>query len=241
LNRLQDHLLGKLLSEPLLKFVSVAEMRKMVKLDVAARVAPHLAGRNGKVGAGIIIGLPVADPAKADNDIPGAQFESRIPLDILVKDDISLVVSNGAGITAEQIAITVWLLLSQFLNQATGSGNWTIEGWDPIEDKKGAYGYRIVIVARGAEDQPAKVAAPTANFAGGNCTLTTATGGAIIYYTTDGTFPGPWTAPAGYTANSSQAYSAPFSAPTGTQICACAFIANSTTTIGSDVWFFTAP
>ena len=60
LNRIQDHALAKLLSEPLLQYVGIASMRHLVKLDVAARVAPHLAGRNGKVGNGILIGLPLA-------------------------------------------------------------------------------------------------------------------------------------------------------------------------------------
>ena len=239
LNRLQDHVLGKLLSEPLLKYVSIAEMRKMVKLDVSARTAPHMGGRNGKVGAGILIGLPYVDPV--DDDIPGAQFDVNLPLDFLVKDDLSLALSNGAGLTAEQIVIIGWLLMAQFLNQAAGSGNWYLAGFDPIEDKKGAYGYRLILKVRGSNDQPPKCAAPTCTWAGDTFTLNCATPGATIYYTLDGSFPGPYTPPAGYPANTSVVYAAPVAVASGTVVLATAFILNSTTTIGSDVWTFAAP
>jgi Fn3 associated len=242
LNRLQDHTLAKLLSEPLLKYVAVASMRHMVKLDVAARVAPHLAGRNGKVGAGIVIGLPVAEPI--DDNIPGAQFDINLPIDFLAKDDLSLGLSNGAGVTAEQIVSIGWLLLAQFLNQAVGSGNWYVAGFDPLEENKkypGVNGYRLVLRVRGANDQPAKCDAPICTFAGGNCTITVQKAGATIYYTTDGTFPGPYTPPAGYPANTSTQYAAPFAVASGTIILVAAFVPNSTTVIGSDVWTFTAP
>ena len=239
LNTLQDHVLGKLLSEPLLNNVSIASMRYQVRLDVAARTAPHLALRNGKTGAGILIGLPSCDPV--DDDIPGAQFNAKLPIDFLVKDDVSLVLSNGAGLTAEQITITGWLLLSQYLNQSVGGGNWYVAGFDPIEDKRGAYGYRLVLSVRGSNDQPDKVDAPTATFNAGNCTLAVQKAGAKIYYTTDGTFPGPYTPPAGYPANTSTQYAAPFAAASGTVILAAAYVLNSTSVIGSDVWQYQAP
>jgi hypothetical protein len=238
LNRLQDHSLAKLLSEPILKYVSVAAMRHMVRLDVAQRTAPHLAGRNGKVGGGILIGLPYLDPT--DDDVPGAQMSVKLPIDILVRDDLANL-SNGCQLTSEQITILVWLLLAQFLNQAVGSGNWFVAGADPIEDKKGAFGWRLILEVRSALDQPQKCANVTATFAGGKCTLACATGGVTIYYTTDGSFPGPYTPSAGYPANTSSVYAGAFAAASGTVICAAAYIANSTTVIGSDVWTFTAP
>ena len=241
LNTLQDHTLAKLLSEPLLQYVSIASQRHQVKLDIAARTAPHLAGRNGKVGAGILLQLPVADPDHDRSDVPGAQMLVKLPIDVLVKDDLSLVLSNGANITAEQIVTIVWLLLNQYLNQAVGSGNWYVEGFDPIEDRKGAYGYQLVLAVRAAHDQPDKCDAPIATFAGGNCTLTVQHAGAEIYFTTDGSFPGPYTPPAGYPANTATLYAAPFAVPSGTVLLVAAFVPNSSTVIGSDVWTFTAP
>jgi hypothetical protein len=131
--------------------------------------------------------------------------------------------------------------LNQLLNQAIGGGNWFVDGFDPIEDRKGAYGYRLVLAVRGAQDQPPKVDAPVAVFAGGNCTLTVQAAGAKIYYTVDGSFPGPYAPPAGYPANTSVQYAAPFAAASGTVILVSAYLPNSQTTIGSDVWKFTAP
>src|SRR5690348_7196376 len=93
LRRFQDHVEAKLLSEPLLQSVSVVSMRNQVLQSISQRTAPHLAGRNSKVGAGILINLPAADPSP-DADVPGAQMDALIWLDILVKDDISLVISN---------------------------------------------------------------------------------------------------------------------------------------------------
>ena len=241
IRRFQDHLEAKLLSEPLLTKVCVISQRKQVTLAVTQRKAPHLAGRNGLVGAGILINLPSADPSP-DADVPGAQMNTLCWLDILVKDDISLVLSNGAGITAEEILVITWLLLNQWLNQSVGSGNMFVDGFDPIEDKQGAYGYRIQIRLRMAQDQPDKVAAPVISFDGnGNCTLTCGTAGATIYYTMDQSFPGPWKANPGGTVNKSQIYNGAFPVESGRTILAAAFIPTDPNSIGSDVWAATAP
>jgi hypothetical protein len=224
IRRFQDHTLAKLLSEPLLNAVSIASMRNQVLLKPEQRAVPHLAGRNGKVGAGILINLPLADPT--DADVPGAQMSIKLPIDILVADDISLVLSNGAQITAEEIVVIVWLLLNQFLNQSLGSGNWFVVGFDPIEDRKGAYGYRLVLEVRFAADQPDKVSAPTAVIAAGHATLSCITPGAAIYYTLDGSFPGPGNSAA-------HLYTAPVAVSTGQELLAAAYLANY---IGSDVW-----
>ena len=230
LRRFQDHGLAKLLSEPLLQYVCIASMRKQVLVKPDQRVIPHLAGRNGKVGAGVLLGLPLADPM--DADVPGAQMTVKLPIDILVADDISLVLSNGARITAEEIVVIVWQLLNQFLNQSLGSGNWYVAGFDPIEDRKGAYGYRLILEVRFAADQPAKVSAPTAVIAAGQATLTCATPGATIYYTLDGSFPGPGALNAAGIP-SANLYTAPVAVSTGQQLLAAAYLANN---IGSDVW-----
>ena len=230
LRTLQDHTVAKLLSEPLLQYVSIVAMRNQVKLAPEARVAPHLAGRNGKVGAGILVQLPIADPSE-DADVPGAQMDIKLPIDILVKDDLSLVLSNGAGITAEEIAATVWVVLHQFLNRAIGSGNWTVGGFDPIEDRKGAYGYSVLLVVRGANDQPPKVTTPGFALAGGNVTLTSVEAGSAIYYTVNGAFPGSGEPTA-------TLYAAPFAVVSGQTVLFAAQLANH---LGSDVGMKTIP
>jgi hypothetical protein len=232
LRRFQDHLLGKLLSEPLLNSVAIVSFRKQVLVDVAKRTAPHLAGRNGKVGSGILINLPAADPT--DADIGGAQMTANLALDILNMDSVALAVSNGSGLAAEDVVVITWLILHQWLNQAVGSGNWFVSGFDPIEDQKGAYGYRLILTVRFAADEPAKCANVITAVNAGHATLTCATGGASIYYTLDGSFPGPGNAAASL-------YAAPFVVASGTVILTAAYILNSQTVIGSDVWTFTAP
>lgn len=231
LRAFQDHTEMKLNSESLLQYVAIVSQRKQVKLDVAKRTAPHVAGRNGKVGAGILIGLPVIDPA--DNDVPGAQMVVKLPIDILVKDDLANL-SNGAAISAEEVLVIVWQLLHQFLNKYLGSGNWTVAGADPIEDRKGAYGYTLVLEVRFGSDQPDKVATPTFSLAGGNVTLSPQNPGDAIYYTLDGSFP----------ANSAginpatHLYAVPFAVTSGQTVLWAAWRAN---TIGSDVWAETIP
>ncbi|MDE2019401.1 MAG: chitobiase/beta-hexosaminidase C-terminal domain-containing protein [Patescibacteria group bacterium] len=236
LRDLQNHCQAKLLSEAGLSKVVIVCQRNQVLLDVASRQAPHLGLRNGYTGAGIQIGLPSAEPT--DDDIPGAQFWAKLPISILVKDDISLVVSNGAGITAEEIVYWVWRYLSQFLNQYLGSGNWTVAGFDPIEDQAGAYGYMMVLQVRRADDQPPKCSNVTGAWNAGSIVLQCTTPGATIYYTTDGSFPGPWVAQEGIAANTSQQYAAPVAVASGTVVLAAAW-ANGFD--GSDVWAFTAP
>lgn len=240
IRRFQDHIISKLLSEPLLQYVPIVEMRRQIRLDVAQRTAPHLAGRNGKVGVGILVNLPLMDPA-VDDDIPGMQADVLLYLDITSKDDINLVNSNGANLSAEDVLTIVWLLVNQWSNTGIGSGAIYVDGADPIEDKKGAYGYRLAVRMRTAQDQPTKTDAPTASFSGGRCTLHVNASGATIYYTTDGSMPGPWTANPGGTANTSTVYSSPFTVASGTVILAAAFVLNSTSTIGSDVRQYTAP
>lgn len=229
LRRFQDHLLAKLLSEPLLNSVAVVSFRKQVTLDIAKRVAPHLAGRNGKVGSGILINLPSADPT--DDDLGGAQMVANIALDILNKDDMALVLSNGSGLTAEEVMAIVWFLLHQWLNQATGAGNWYCSGADPIEDQRGAYGYRLILTVRFANDEPAKCENVITSLAGGTATLTCGTAGAAIYYTLDGTFPGPGN-------NAAVLYAAPFAVTSGQTLLTAAFNADF---IGSDVWATNIP
>lgn len=227
IRRLQDHATAKLLSEPLLQYVSVASMRKQVLLAPAQRVAPHLAGRNGKVGAGILVNLPSADPV--DNDIPGAQMTIQLAIDIMVKDDISLVVSNGARITAEEIVTIVWQLLHEFLNRDVGSGNWFVSGFDPVDDAKGAYGYRLLLSVRSAQDQPAKCSTPLYSLNAGMVTLTAVEGGSAIYYSLDESFPG-----SGAVAPNGNAvlYNAPFAVASGQVVLFASYLNNY---IGSDV------
>ena len=224
LRRFQDHLLAKLLSEPLLDAVAIVSFRQQVTTEIAKRVAPHLAGRNGKVGSGILINLPSASPA--DDDLPGAQMTADLALDLLNKDDLALGLSNGSQLTAEEIVAIVWLLLHQWLNQATGAGNWFVSGFDPVEDQKGAYGYRLILTVRFANDQPAKCENVITALNAGLATLTCGTPGAAIYYTLDGTFPGPGNPAAVH-------YTAPFAVSSGQTLLTAAYAAN---TIGSDVW-----
>lgn len=223
IRRFQDHTLAKLLSAQALQYVGIDSQRNQVKLKPEQRVAPHLSLRNGRTGGGILIGLPLMDPT--DIDVPGAQMDVKLPIDILVADDLSLVLSNGANITAEEILVIVWQLLHLHLNRGLG-GVFYVDGADPIEDKKGAYGYRLLLRVRFAEDQPQRVDAPTAVVAGGNCTLSCAIGGATIYYTTDFSFPGPGNAAA-------SVYSAPFAVTSGQIVLQAAY---KTGLDGSDVW-----
>lgn len=239
IRRFQDHVVCKLLASSRLQYVSINSERQQVQLAPASRVAPHLAGRNGKVGSGILVRLPSADPA--DADMPGVQMDCLMWLDIINKDDLALTLSNGSGLTAEEVLAIVWQLLNQWLNQGIGSGNVFVDGFDAIEDQKGAYGYRVQIRLRGAENPPPKCAAPTGSIAAGTLTLSCSTPASTIYYTTDGSLPGNYTPPAGYAANTSQTYLAPVSVlglASGTVILAAAAAANFDE---SDVWQFIVP
>jgi len=231
LRAFQDHTEMKLNSESLLQYVAIVSQRKQVKLDATKRVAPHIAGRNGKVGAGLLIGLPVIDPA--DNDVPGAQMVVKLPIDILVKDDLSLVLSNGAGVSAEEVLVITWQLLHQFLNKYLGTGNWTVAGADPIEDQRGAYGYQLVLEVRFGSDQPDKTPTPTFSLAGGNVTLTPFPG-STAYYTLDGSFP----ANSATINPATHLYAAPFAVTSGQTVLWAAYQANY---ISSDVWAETIP
>ena len=208
IRRFQDHILFRLLASTRLQYVSITSMRHQVQLKPEQRTAPHVAGRNGKVGIGVLVNLPVADPS-ADADVPGAQMDSLIWLDILSNDNLNFGLSNGANVSAEEVLAIIWQLLNQWLNKGIGSGNVFVDGFDAIEDKSGAYGYRIQVRLRMATDQPDRCSAPVGVINAGTLTLTCATAGAAIYYTTDGSMPGNYAPPASYPANTSLAYAGP--------------------------------
>lgn len=171
LRRWQQHLEAKLLSEPLLNKVAIALMLNQVLLQPELRKVPHLAGRSLTVGnlttvyvgSGILINLPICIPSE-DRDVPGAQLDAVIYIDIFNSDDVALAGDTGSGLTAEAILTIVWMIVNQFLDKDIGSGNATVETVMPIEDSHGAYGYRLPVKLRMAQDEPAKCAAPLCAF-----------------------------------------------------------------------------
>lgn len=199
------------------------------KLEIGADVEAQLAAltaRNGKVGAGLIIGQPV--PVQPPPNVMGPELMVRIGMTVLENPTINRdATANGTGITARQWA----LLIMQTVHQ------WIIEGlvtaiypdpespWSVSGDfeRKGYQALDLFFLCAMPLQPIAQCQTPTITENALAVTLTGAAG-ETIYYTTDGSFPG--------SATDATVYSGPFTVVSGTTVRWAAYKAGKR---GSDV------
>lgn len=133
--------------------------------------------------------------------------------------------SVGTGKTAAEIAARVCQLLHLYTPLHITKNSWYLPD-NPVQELSlldGMVGFAVEIHSGAQFGCVAKVATPSADLAGSDLTLTCATAGATILYTTDGTYPG--------TSNGTT-YSAPISVSDGDQI---SFVATKADHNASDV------
>ncbi len=195
--QLQRDIAHALLSEPWLNYVNVVTREEIIengsKLEdenLAAEVLCYDTMRNGKKGCGIIVEKP--EMAAVFPNQPGPQG------DLLV---VCLVLENwadnygewGTNLAADQVAQKIldighlWVIEGVGPLRSDDSAIVTAKEWEPLR----AYKARLRVKAnRGQTERVQRVSVSIADQTG-IVTLSTATAGADIYYTTDGSFPGP--------------------------------------------------
>lgn len=215
LRRLQDEVYHRLLSESFLETVSIFRLRPgEVTEEQIQQALTALNTRGGKVGAAIVVMMPTGENASANN--PGPMFDAVIITRVLVTPLFNDDAATGTLKSEDELALCVLHSLHHF--RAGGlAGIMVADRETPMAPfteliDVGTVGYDVMhgIKGWGLEGSD-KVATPTISYAAGSVTLACATGGAAIYRTTDGSYPGSGNAAA-------TLYTVPFAAGSGTAL-----------------------
>jgi hypothetical protein len=212
-------------SESAFQYLPFAMYRKAV---IAAEIQKRViwqAGKNGKVGAGAFVMMPMI--TGEDPNIATPQGDVLFPVHIIEQPEINMA-SGGTGVTAEQWA----LLVRAFFHQWSDRGQIILmqdtQAIQPLpgleEQYKGCVGYQVLFRGRLADQSYPQCATPTLTE---NPALTinlSTSDGSAIYFTIDGSFPGPGNPQAGVIAPGGRRsggwflYSAPFTIAAGTVV-----------------------
>lgn len=221
---IQNDAYFRLLSEPTISTINVASLRRLLVDNVKQTAGVWLTPRAGKFGAGIIVGMPYLQ--QATSDYPGNDGIICLPVHVVESALVNSDPINGTLRTAEELALRVKEILSPLLIE--GKFGLYCDG-DCInpDDKIGGDSvicYTVTIKARLSQPIPARCALPSLTGTLASLTLTCSTSGASVYYTTDGSYPGPGNPAA-------TLYTVSFSVASGTTV---RYAAKKSALIGSD-------
>jgi hypothetical protein len=223
LERLQADVTDKLNSEELFQYVAVSSFRRLVIASEINASLATLTAKNGKNGTGVLVLMPTVLCDKPN--VPGPMVEFGLIVRVFENNIVSSDAVNGSLVTAEAAGLSVMRVLHE----------WGIYGLTtPYSDKKALtpnYDYEGLIVydVNFTGELPlaalVSVNVPGLVSPAQTVTLTDTTGGAAVYYTTDGSFPGSGNAAA-------TLYAGPFAVAPGTVV---RWAAYKTGMRGSDV------
>lgn len=213
LEQLQSDVEHCLLSMHLLRHVTITAVRPRSSgevLNIQTKINNTLAGlsvRNGKRGLGVIVGMP--EMRDVNPNMRTVKGELVLVMN-LIENPLINEGADGTGLTAEALA---WLLATTLPQTNLAPGGQIIADKDLIApqpesvmEKRIEYRVTLRMLTHAAPVE--KVATPAVQHASGTLTLSCTTSGAAIYYTLDGSYPGPGNAQA-------TLYSAPVSVATG--------------------------
>lgn len=191
LRRVQEDAYGRLLAEPQLATVALVLERKAVTPAELQRILSARGARGGKVGLCILVQRPVFNPGADDSSLRGqlVQAFTIIEHPALNAGDL------GDGRSAEEIAADVLQLFAFAACTVPGQAFSPFAGGAVVSDNsfEGFNAWEVRLQLFGAIARDARCGTPLIDPDSGShagpITLTTATAGAGIYYTTDGTYP----------------------------------------------------
>lgn len=196
LERLQLDVTHYLLSHGQLQYVTITHVRPRTAGEAAgietklARMLAGLEPRNGKMGVAVLVGMPVVEGVNAE--VRALRGDMVLPIEIME----NILINGGAegtGASCETHALTVAALLQQQVfhpfNPLISEPRLMVPAPEALLDK--TIKYRITMRVPLVCDRVDKVVEPTVQQSGGSITLACATSGAALYYTLDGSFPGP--------------------------------------------------
>jgi hypothetical protein len=145
--------------------------------------------KDSKIGACVVVLMP--ELRTDDSEGPAPRYVVRPTIQV-IEQPLTNLDNSGTGKSAEAIATRVRQLLHAF---STGRvGTFMFDGMQPIAVDAGKISYGVAFRRMGGDEVYSKVARPAIAPNSGATpvaavTLTCATAGAAIYYTTDGSYP----------------------------------------------------
>jgi hypothetical protein len=214
--------------------VSVSSLRRMRLSSELALKMPHLVSKNGKSGVGVLVGMPKLEVRREEVNIRGPQLGGTEGILVLENPTVNLNPATGTGKSAEDICLKIMGMLH--LLQFGALINMYFEGdaMVPEHGYEGMIGYWVYPKGRLPQSTVDTVAQVGCTINAGMVTLTCSTGGAVIYYTLDQSFPGPGSLDASGRALAT-VYSGPFAQPPSGTTISFGAVAPGSGLYGSDV------
>jgi hypothetical protein len=230
----QPDVFAKLMSEPFFASVNIFLLREKTLADQINRALGGLGGpRAGSLGGATIeVLFPTLKAALADTPGPVCTLEQRF----IVKEQRTINEgAGGTGLSAENLAVAIVQTFQLFFMGGPMQGFYVAPTWyREVDAGPGSpfFMVEVTLNATFALTALTRTLAPAAAAvdSGGNSTVTLTDqqlgGGSSIYYTTDGSFPGPANLPANNPAGTAALYTTPFVVPIGTVVRTAAWNGN---------------
>jgi hypothetical protein len=225
IEQIQPDIFAKLASEPYFAAISLFQIRKeryQSEIEEALSSATFDPGQSGKLpGATIEVLMPLIKTNLANAPGPVVTLEQRL----MVKENPQInLAAGGVNLTAEEIAVEILQTLHQFYLGGICQALYPApEAIVPNGRFPGLVAYDVILQATFNLTPPGRAGCPPPPAEGPPLTLTfSAPAGdpaAAVYYTTDGSFPGPGNAAA-------VSYAVPFAVSSGTVVRWAAYAAN---------------
>ena len=210
--QLQQDMCDKLNSEAAFEYLAVATLRRhVIRSEMERRVA-HLTAKNGRKGCGLTVRMPSIQGIQPN--VAPAQGEVVVAVDAVEIPEINFN-PGGTEVTAEEAARAARAALHQFAIEGKILLYQDEKAMEPLagleKEFPGCLGYRVLLRGRMSEAAAGKCALPGIAAPGQTVSFSTAEEGAAIYYTTDGSFPGPGN-------EAARIYGGPFAVSAGTVV-----------------------
>ena len=187
--QMQADAAGALLSDDRLSAVNVVQYRKLRAQSEVDASAIYAVPRNGRAGAGLLVEMPTLVVPKPN--LPGPSGQFVVTLVALEEPNMNQEPTLGTMVAAEDIAQIVLEILHGLVIEGVGALYADERPIVPADEFPGLVGYRITLRLATLRPQMERVATPSIAEDALNVTLACTTAEAAIYYTQDGSFPGP--------------------------------------------------
>jgi len=163
--------------------------------------------------------------------IPGPQLRPVITVRVLAHPELNLL-SGSTKKTHYDLSVFILGCLHKFYITSNLWLQALEDAAEPVE-VRGLLGYDCFFEGQIKQNEPGKCGPVTIALGGGNITMTCATSGAEIWYTSDGSF--PYQGTMGGRATTAAKYTAPFASVAGKTYWACAFKTGTGALLSGDV------